>query len=60
MMRLKAIPVLGENLKAISVLQIYRDQGGVPGGWLVSINEAFKGDSRIRGKFKGDFCITDL
>ena len=48
MKRLKAIPVLGENLKAISVLQIYRDQEGVPRGWLVSVNEAFNGDSRIR------------
>ncbi len=40
------IPVLGENLKAISALQIYRDQGGVPKGWLVSIYEAFQGFSQ--------------
>ena len=40
--------------------QIYRNNADPPGGWLVSINDAFKGDSRTRGKFKGDFCITDL
>ncbi len=49
----EAIPVFGENSKAISVLQICGDQGGVFGGWLVGINEAFKGDSRIWGRHRG-------
>ena len=58
MKRLKAIPVLGRHLNAISVLHgsigIRLDQEGVLGSWLVSMNEAPKDDSRIRRKFEGD------
>ena len=47
MRALKAIPVYGENLKAICPLKIYRNTAGPRAVWLVSINEGVKGNSLV-------------